>query len=1022
MFKKLLSIALALFVSVTAYAQSGSITGKVTDNQTGEPIIGATVFIESLQKGDQTDVDGDYTVSNVPVGTYEVVISYIGYKSQTFNIDVGSGAVTLDAQLDVDLVGLDEVLVTGFGAIDRQSFTGAASSVSAEKLESVPVASVEQAFQGKISGVTVSSATGTPGAVQTIRIRGISSVNAGTTPLYVIDGVPVVSGSNAASSSTSSLGVLANLSSSDVESITVLKDAVSTAPYGARGTNGVVVITTKSGRSGNTVYSLTAQAGVNTRAIRGERGMSAKEYDRFASDAIANSFGSLENAFGPGATSALVEQFGWDGKHEANWYDVVTNDNALQQEYTLSARGGTDITNFYASGGYFNQEGQTIGTSLDRMHGSLDISHRLDNRIKLTNSVKGSFVEQDGILEGAGYFGSPVLAEFFMLPMEYPHNPDGTANIDNLSGSLFNPIYIQDNDITRKRNTRVMNNTALDINIADNLSFTSRLGLDYLLTEEKYYRNTVYGDADDVQGSVDDITNRNFNYVWQNTLSYIYALNAENRFNFKAITETQKNNFYYLEGYGTGIAAPGLYNLNTTAVPQGVGSSVTDWASQSFTGMVNYGFQNKLFLDANLRYEGSSRFAEDKRWGTFWSVGLGYVLTEEDFLKDNDILNYLKLRASYGKTGNANVSINSYQAVVGFGSYNDSATIQTSGLGNNALTWETANSLDLGAEFELFNKVTAEVTYFRKDSKDLLFSVPLSRTTGHSSQTQNIGALYNQGLEIEANVDIIRTRMFKWNFGANFTALKNEITELPQDSNGEDIEIKGSTQWGAVVGYPVNAWYMKEWAGVDPDNGDPLWYKDDGNGGRTTTNAWVDGDSYYQNASAMPTKFGGINTRFDIENFYVSADLYYSFGNKVYDSWATYMRSDGEFALSFGQYARQADYWTPENRNAENPKPFFQIPINSDGNPTQASDPSSRYLYKGDYLRLKTVNVGYNIPGKYLKDVGLQSASVYFVGQNLWTYVFDDALKFDPEVKSSGTFNLNAMPLKSVTFGVKVNF
>ncbi len=1022
MFKKLLSIALALFVSVSVYAQSGSLTGKVTDNQTGEPIIGATVYIESLQKGAQTNIDGEYTVSSIPVGTYDVVISYIGFKSHRTTVEVGTGAVTLDAQLDIDLVGLDEVLVTGFGTIDRQSFTGAASSVSADRLESVPVASVEQAFQGKISGVMVSSATGTPGAVQTIRVRGISSVNAGTTPLYVIDGVPVISGSNATSSSTSSLGVLAGLSSSDVESITVLKDAVSTAPYGARGTNGVVVITTKSGRSGNTVYTLSAQAGINSRAVDGEKGMSAKDYDRFVNDAIINTFGSLDNAFGPGTTSALKAYYGWDGEHEANWGDVVRTENAMQQEYTLSARGGNDNTNFYVSGGYFNQEGQTIGTELDRIHGSLDISHRLDNRVKLSNSTKGSFVEQNGILEGAGYFGSPILAEYFMLPIEKPRHDDGTTNITELNGSLFNPIYIQDNDITRKRNIRVMNNTALDINIAQNFSFTSRLGLDYLLGEEKYYRNILYGDADDLSGSVNDITNRNFNYVWQNTLSYIYSPNSDNRFNLKAITETQKNNHFYLDAYGSGIAAPGLYNLNTTAVPEGVWSSVTDWASQSFTGMVNYGFKNKLFVDANLRYEGSSRFAEDKRWGTFWSVGLGYVLTEEDFLKDNDVLNYLKLRASYGKTGNANVNINSYQAVVGFGSYNDTATIQTSGLGNKFLTWETANSLDLGAEFELFNKVSAEVTYFRKDSKDLLFAVPLSRTTGHTSQTQNIGALYNQGLEIEANIDVIRTRLFKWNIGGNFTALKNEITELPQDANGEDIEIKSSTQWRAVVGYPVDAWYMKEWAGVDPDNGDPLWYKDDGNGGRTTVNTWNDADSYYQNASAMPTKFGGLSTRFDIENFYVSADLYYSFGNKVWDSWATYMRSDGEFALSFGQYARQADYWTPNNRNAENPKPFYQTPRNSDGVPTLASNASSRYLYKGDYLRLKTVNVGYNIPGKYLKDVGLQSATVYFVGQNLWTYVFDDALNFDPEVKSSGTFNLNSLPLKSVTFGVKVNF
>lgn len=1031
MFKKLQVMMLALLFSAAAYAQSGTLTGEVTDAETGEPLIGATVYIESIQRGAQTNIDGQYTITNLDAGTYTVSISYVGFQNFTEEVEISSGTTTLDAQLRVDLVGLDEVIVTGFGTIDRQAFTGTVSTVSSENLESIPVASVDQALQGNAAGVVVSSSTGTPGAVQDIRIRGISSVNASTDPLFVIDGVPVVSGQNTAFTdpAVSSLGVLSNLSSNDIESITILKDAASTAPYGARGSNGVVVITTKQGRSGSTTYSLSAQRGFNNRAVEGEGTMSAAEYDEFYYEAAGNlledfypSYIADPSSATRAEVNALLGGSGWDGTTDTDWGEVVQNDDAVQQEYSLSARGGNDITNFYASASVFGQEGQTIGSSLDRISGSLDVSHKLDDRVRIQNSFNGSFVEQDGILEGAGYFGSPVLAEYFMLPFDKAYTADGEPNT-NLMVNIFNPVYIQNRDIDRKRNYRVRNNTKIDINLVENLLFTTRFSADYILTEEKYYDNIFYGDADDVSGSVNDITNRNFNYVWQNTLSYIWNPSLDHSFTFKGISESQRNYFYYLDAWGEGIAAPGLYNLNTVAAPSGVWGSTTDWAVQSFTGLVNYGFQGKLYADASLRYEGNSRFASDERWGTFYSVGLGYVLTEEEFMQDISFLDYLKVRTSYGKTGNAGVGLNQYQATVGFGSYNDIATIQPSSLGNKNLTWETANSVDVGVEFELFEKVSGGVTWFRKDSKDLLFNVPLSLTTGHGAQEQNIGELYNQGIEIEANIDVIRTRKFKWNLGGNFSSIKNEVTELPVDGNGDDIELTTGTRYRAVEGYEVNAWYMQEWAGVDENTGAPLWYMDDPNGdGRITTSDYNQADRYYQGASALPTTFGGINTRIDIMGFYASANLYYSFGNKIYDSWAFYMLSDGRVAGSFGSYARQADYWTPDNRDAENPRPVLGGTANGALGIGNSYSTSSRYLYDGDYLRLRTVNIGYNIPAKYLQNVGLKSATLYFVGQNLWTHMFDEDLKFDPEVRADGFIDLNAAPLKSVTFGVKVNF
>lgn len=1000
MFKKLLLVALvALLAPIGLVAQTGSLTGSVTDQSTGEPLIGAAVLVTELQRGATVDLNGNYTIENLPVGTYTIRYSYVGYRTVVSNITIQQGVNQNNVQMRLDATGLDEVVITALGSIERQAFTGAASTVRSDRIGNLPVASVDQALMGAAPGLSVNSATGTPGAVQQIRIRGVSSVNAGVAPLFVIDGVPVVSGSNAASTTTSSFGIMANLNPNDIESITVLKDAAATAPYGARGSNGVIVITTKQGRQGRTEYTVSAQRGVNSRAVRGERPIDAFAYN----DILVQMTGN------PRAN--------WDGVTNTDWTDVILNEEAVQQEYSVSARGGTSTTNFYISGSVFSQEGPTLGSSLDRMTGKIDVAHRFDDRVRVTNSTQISFAEQDGFLEGAGYFGSPILAGYFMLPFANPFNEDGTPNITpaSLGANIFNPLYIQEHDINRKRNYRLLNNTKLDVNLLDNLMFTSRFSIDYLDTAEKYYRNRRYGDAVNFNGSVQDINNRNINWVWQNMAQYLWNMDADNAFTFRLMSETQKNRLDWFFATGRGIGADGLYNLNTVATPFDMGGATSDWGVQSFTGLVNYGFRDKLYLDASYRYEGNSRFSKDQRWGGFWSIGAAYILTEEEFLRDVNWLDYLRLRASYGKTGNAAVSLNQYQAIVGFGAYGGVPATLTGSLGNNALSWETAYSYDLAVEFEVFERVSGGVTFFRKDSKDLLFSVPLSRTTGHTSQTQNIGELYNQGIEAELNVNVYRTRDFSFSLGGNFSHIKNEVTKLPVDGDGNKIEITTATRYTAVEGYAVDTWFMKEWAGVDPANGDPLWYMDDGNGGRTTTNNYALATAYSQGATALPKTFGGLNTRVDYRGFYVSANLYYAFGYKIFDNWANYMRSDGQFYGAFGFYARQADRWQQPGDIAENPRPL-------PGGNRNSNSASSRFLYDGDHLRLKDLRIGYNIPRRYLENIGLTSANVYFLGTNLWTYAFDKNLNMDPETRADGFTSLQAPPLKSVTFGVLFNF
>lgn len=823
----------------------------------------------------------------------------------------------------------------------------------------------------------------------------------------MIDGTPVNNYSSGGDGS-SPLGALSNLSASDIESVNVLKGAAATAPYGARGANGVVVIETKEGKAGDVTYSVSSQVGFSRPAVPGPGTITGEQWDQFYREAVANA--------DPNKTPSQVDNPYWDGKTSTNWRDVYLRDRskAMQQKYSLSARGGNDQTTFYSSLDYFDKKGVAIGAEFDRISGKLNVSHKLDDWITIDNKLTGSFVEQNGMTEGSAYFANPMAGIFFNMPIDAAYNNDGSYNLV-MTNNHYNAAYIQENHINRKRNYRLLNNTKVEAQILDNFSFSTRFNIDLNLREGKSYRDPVYGGGASLNGTVSDWTDRIFNYVWQNTLRYNWILNENNALDIRAIAESQKNKARYLSGYGTGVAAEGLVNLNTVANPQDVASSTYDWSVQSFVGLVNYSYKDKYILDASFRREGNSRFSKQERWGNFWSLGAGYILTEEAFLQNVSWLDFLKLRASYGKTGNASIGLNQYQATVGFGSYNGQSDILPSALGNKNLTWENKKSAEAAVEFRVLNnRLDGSATFFRENSYNMLFSVPLSRTSGHNSQTQNLGKLYNQGVELTLNADIIREENFTWNLGGNFTTLKNEVTELPEDPNGNAREITSSTQYTAVEGYEVGAWYMKEWAGVDPATGDPLWYINDGNGGRTTTNNYNKADSYYQGGNAQPTSFGGLNTQINVFGFSVSANLYYAFGHKVYDTWGLYMENGGDL-LFYGRYESQMDYWKKPGDHAKNPRPIL-------GGNKNSNAVSSRYLYDGDYLRLKTLSIGYNIPVEYLQNLGLKSAKVYFLGQNLWTYTYDEDLKYDPNVNSSGFLNFLGAPQKSITFGIKAEF
>lgn len=1014
--KRFLLVCLTAVFALTfgeLWAQDRTITGRVTSAEDGGPLPGVNVLLKGTASGTATDADGKYSLV-VPSSGGTLVFTFIGLESK--EVEIGAQSV-IDVQMSPDVKQLTEVVVTGVGIREKSTYAGSIAAVGSDLIQNRPVANVEQILQGNVPGLQLSAVSGTPGSTQNIRIRGRSSITASNEPLYVIDGVPVISGEMNVSTSTGDLSVLASLNPNDIESISVLKDATATAIYGARGTNGVILITTKKGKAGKPTISFSAQGGVVSRAVEGPKMLNSAQRNELRNEAIVNA----GLATTPEQAETLAENSGlpmWDGVTDTNWGDVLTNDDAKTQSYDVSIRGGSDKANYYTSLAYFQQDGVNVGSDFERYTAKFNANFTLSDKLTLQTSNMGSYTVQDGQLEGAGYFGNPDLGKMFLSPWDKPYNDDGTINIFNLSTSLHNPLWVAANDVNRKEHTRFTNNTSLTYQIANNLSFTSTLGLDYLVIDELYYDNRVHGDGTDVDDFLNDgasymYTTRNFNWVWKNMLDYTLQLDAMNEVSIKAIYEAQRNRLRNIGTGGIAIGGDGLKYPSSVATPDYAAGYLNDWAINSIMAVANYGYQEKIFLDLTLRGEGSSRFAPGNRWGTFYSVGATWLLSKESFLSGISWLNLAKIRASYGKTGNAGIDLNGYQPLLNFGgTYGGSGAALPTQLGNKALSWEKSNSLNVGLDFEIFDRVTGTVEYYKRNNYDLLLQVPITRTSGFTTILQNVGEMVNNGIEASLNVEILNTESFRWSIGGNITTVNNEVTKLPRDEAGNELSIVGST---TIVreGDAAYTWYMRTWAGVNPDTGAPLWYVNGRDG--ETTSSYNQAAMVTQGASALPTLFGSVNTSLDFKGIYLNATLYHSSGNKVYDTWAQYTQSDGRFTYTYNGYARQYDRWKKPGDISPNPKNVWNNTSNSNAN-------STRRLYDGSFMRLRDVTIGYNLPKSLVSQLKLTNLGVYVRGNNLWTKTKDKNLEFDPEVKADGYLDLNAPPLKSITLGIKVDF
>ncbi|MBA5793403.1 SusC/RagA family TonB-linked outer membrane protein [Flavobacterium sp. xlx-214] len=1017
-----LTVAVAFCGLTSAYAQEKTITGTVKIGS--EVVSGVDVVVNGGEDGTSTDDTGGYSIS-AKVGD-KIEYHYVGYKSETRIVNASTQVMNITLVEDESL--LDEIVVLAYGQQrSKNEITGNAVKVSGEEISKVPLASADQALQGRVAGLQMSANSGSPGSTQQIRIRGLNSLSASNDPLIVIDGVPMLNGNLSGNTEAStSLSALSSINSNDIESITVLKDAGATSVYGARGANGVILITTKRGKTGEAKFEVVSSLGFQRNAVKGPRSLTGEEKYQLLLEAYNNTFnggGGFEEqtiydqliARYPAQTAALQDWID-AGRPINNWRDAMSNKDAMVSILNFSATGGDEKSNFYASLGYNKTEGTVIGSDFRRITGMFSYDTKLNKKVDFGFSANVSNVRQQGILEGGAYFSNPNMIKYFMSPWNNIYNADGSPNINGLSG-LHNPLYTLANNQNINDIIRVINSNKIKYKIAEDFSFNTQLSIDYTSSRYHNYNNPVHGDGDGIGGYVEDSNMSIFNYISQNSFDYRFFISDDHRFDVKALMEFQKVKTNNLYGYGENIAI-GFSELGNTSANHLANSYKNDWMNLAYVGLVNYAYLNKYMIDASLRREGSSRFADSQRWGTFWSVGAAWNIMNEEFLQDSKTLSTLRLRGSYGTTGNSGIAINQYQRMVSTDRYDGIPGFIPSQL-STEIGWETQKKLDVGVDLGfLQDRITAGVAYYKSISENLLYNVPLTQIGGYTGVIQNIGSLENRGWEFELNAQVVKKENFSWTVYGNLGTVENEMIEMQIDPVTNKPKVITGTFTTIEEGHSIRGWKMKKYAGVNPENGNAWWYVNGKDGAKTEN--YGEAASEWTGKSAMPTYTAGLGTQLDIGNFFVGANLYFSGGNQVYEDWSNYIHGTTSTALlNYNSTEYVLDRW-------QNPGDVTNTPKLTYGS-TTASQPSTRFLKDGDFIRLRDVSIGYNLKGSVLQHLKIDGLSFSLRGTNLYTWTKDKTLKLDPEVGTAndgsyGYVGFTSPPVKSIIFTVNVKF
>ena len=974
----ILSVIVGMFAgALSVHAQTlVKVSGVVTSAEDGLPMMGVGVMA-GAGSGVITSLDGDYVIDVAP-GT-ELTFSSIGFEEQ--KVVVPSVAeFTHNVVLQPESLKLDDVVVIAYGVRKKGTVAGSVSTVKSEKIESTPAAAFDQALQGQVAGLTVLSSTGEPSASATMTIRGTNSINSGTAPLYILDGVAI------------SASDFNTINPADIESMSVLKDASSTSIYGARAANGVIVITTKRGRN-------MSQPNVSYRMQMGWSAIAHGNWD------LMNTAERIQYEKELGLTAG--QNYNYLSLTDVNWMEAVFNDSAMLQSHELSVSGATETTNYYFSGGYYDQEGIAPGSQFTRYSMRFNFEQQMSKWLKMGTNTMFNYQNIAQADEGAYTLVTPISAARFMLPYWNPYKQDGSLasiNDGTWTGSGQNPLeWLANNPVAYKK-YKLFSTVFAEMKLYKNLVFKSQFGVDLSHTTGFSQSFPDYA-PNQGEGSAARSSSDGLNLQLSNTLTYRFDIDNTHDFNFLLGHEWQD---YHVEAFSVSTAGQNnnlLTDLSTgTLVTSWTSTADSDYSRVSFFGRAEYNYANKYYGEVSLRTDGSSRFGKNNRWGVFGAVGFMWDIRQEDFASGaSDWLTMAQAAFSSGTSGNSEIPNYEHLALVGGGSdYVGDAGVAPIQPGNENLTWENTWTTNLAFHLGFWSRLNVDLEFYNKKTTDMLMSVPLaySQSNGYGYQWSNVGAMVNRGVELNVNATVLQKQDFLWSVNANVGYNHNRLTEL---YNGVDEYETSNTSTKLVVGHPVGEFYINRYAGVNPANGDALWYDKDGN----ITNELRDEDKVLIGKTYHAPWQGGFGTNVSWEGLSLSAQFSWVGDRWMINNDRYFDESNGRF-MTYNQSKRLLNRW-------KQPGDITDIPRHG-----EYTEFDSRLLEDASFLRLKNLMLSYSLPSGLLKKTGfIRSLRVYAQGQNLLTFTNFSGL--DPE----GVANVYAAqyPMsRQFTFGLDILF
>ena len=972
----LLFVSLAVMAIQSLFAQNFSVKGTVFDGESNEPLIGVTIMQEGTNNGVITNIDGSYSIEIKGVAKATLVYSYIGMQSQQHVVTPQTHKLDITMKSDAQMV--DEVVVVAYGIRKKGTIAGSVSTVKSEKMENVPAPSFDQALQGQSAGLTVISNSGEPSKAAVFQIRGTNSINSGTAPLFILDGVPISSAD------------FNTLSPNDIESISVLKDASSTSIYGARAANGVVVITSKRGLSMDKAkVTLRAQYGFSQLARTNWELMNTPERIAF----------EKEIGIDAGQDYNLLS------RTDINWLDMVFNDRAPLQNYEISVNRATDRLNYYVSGGFYDQEGIAQSSEFRRYNLRANAEVKASSWLKIGTNTMSAYEETQQADDGSYTIVTPISASRFMLPYWNPYKKDGslaTIKDGSWAGTSENPILYMEQNPVKYKKYKVLSTVYAEITPIENLTIRSQFGVDYTHTTA-FMQSFPSLSVNNGLGTAARRSTDMLSLTETTTANYRFNIKDDHQFNVMLGQEGVDYRYEGFDVYSKGQTNDFLTNVSAGTRASSWADTFSSYAYLSFFLRGEYNYKDLYYADFSVRTDASSRFGKDHRWGTFWSLGFMWNAKQADFLKDVDWLTNAQVALSTGTSGNSEIPNYDHLALVAGGpNYNDEAGIYPAQSGNEELGWEQTWSNNVGVRLGFWNRANLNVEFYHKKTTNMLMSVPESyAVTGEGYRWKNVGAMVNRGVEISADGDIIRTKDFVWNVSANVSYNMNKLTEL---YNGVEEYVNSTTGVKFMVGHSVHEFFLNRYAGVNPANGDALWYDKDGN----ITNEYRESDKVMTGKTFDSPWMGGFGTTLSWKGFQLSAQFSWMAKRFVMNNDRFFEESNGLYTVYNQSRRLLYDRWK---------KPGDLTDIPRYGEVAQLDD---RFLENASFMRLKNLSLAYTLPQSLLKKSKFfTSARIYIQGQNLWTITGFNGL--DPEV-ASNVYQAQYPATRQFTFGAELSF